>query len=202
MEAGKLKLQRSVIDIKAKVEDVLRIVSHLIGNKQIESKVEIAPGVPRYIVGDKLRLRQILTNLISNAFKFTEKGTVTVRVTLETAQTFEEENSSQHITEGISSQEHSTPRSPKGSSNKKQSKVVAKYDQYIKFSITDTGIGIDPSIVHTLFKSFHQVWFQLRSSLSLSLSSHIFFSFLLLFAFCFINFSLLSTLICYFFFFD
>jgi CheY-like chemotaxis protein/anti-sigma regulatory factor (Ser/Thr protein kinase) len=50
--------------------------------KGVELSVTIAPGVPEHAVGDPLRLKQILMNLISNALKFTERGTVGVQVTL------------------------------------------------------------------------------------------------------------------------
>jgi signal transduction histidine kinase/ActR/RegA family two-component response regulator len=150
LEAGKIKLNRDIVNIKQKIEDVLRIVSHLIGKKNIEYKTEFGPGVPPYIISDRLRLRQILTNLLSNAFKFTERGQVTVTVTLEAAQTFEEENRPRTPPDYIDS---------KNSSSLKNGahQTLVKYDRYIKIAVTDTGTGIDPSINKDLFKAFRQV---------------------------------------------
>lgn len=165
LETGKLILNREVVNLKDKIENVIQIVSRLIENKNIEYKTEFGPGVPPFIIGDRLRLRQILTSLISNAAKFTERGSVTVTVTLESAQTFEEENRSQLVKKQnikTSSQSSSLLSSlinkqQKTNDTNETHKRTAKYDQYLKIAVTDTGIGIDPSVVKDLFTTFHQV---------------------------------------------
>jgi len=80
IESGKLELENHAFDLNQCVEEALDLVIPRANEKQIELIYRFAPTVPRYIVGDMTRLRQILVNLLSNAVKFTETGAVTVRV--------------------------------------------------------------------------------------------------------------------------
>ena len=80
IEAGKLDFEKTPIFIRDVVKEVSNIFRHLIKEKKIEYNVEIAPNVPMWVITDPLRLKQVLINLVSNAFKFTEKGKISVSV--------------------------------------------------------------------------------------------------------------------------
>ncbi len=83
IEAGKLRLDPIGFDLHAEVSKTVRSFAARAYQKGLELACRIAPGVPEQIIGDPNRLRQILVNLVGNAVKFTERGGVTVAVTLE-----------------------------------------------------------------------------------------------------------------------
>lgn len=83
LEAGKLYLDLEPIDIRDCIEDTLTLLAPSAHEKAIELVPLFYPEIPNLILGDALRLRQILTNLVSNSIKFTEHGSVIVRVQLE-----------------------------------------------------------------------------------------------------------------------
>jgi PAS domain S-box-containing protein len=80
IESGKLDLESRSFDLRQCIEDALDLFVGRIREKGIEAAYLIAPEVPATLVGDSVRLRQILLNLISNAVKFTEQGEVTINV--------------------------------------------------------------------------------------------------------------------------
>lgn len=82
MEAGKLDLKREPLEIRACIEDVLNLLTSKALEKNLELAYAVGPSIPLFIEGDMVRLRQILTNLLGNAIKFTEQGEVTVFVML------------------------------------------------------------------------------------------------------------------------
>ncbi|MEO5822654.1 MAG: ATP-binding protein [Vicinamibacteraceae bacterium] len=81
IEAGKLTLERTILNPRLVVEDTLRLLGVAARNKRLILTGMVAPDVPAHLSGDPGRLRQILVNLIGNAIKFTERGTVSVVVT-------------------------------------------------------------------------------------------------------------------------
>ena len=83
IESGKLELDQVSFSVVELVEEVMNLFGGKISGKPVELFYEIYPDVPSEISGDSLRLRQILINLIGNALKFTEKGEILVRVSLE-----------------------------------------------------------------------------------------------------------------------
>ncbi len=83
IEAGKLALERTILNPRLVVEDTLRLLAVTARNKRLSLTGSVAPDVPAHLWGDPGRLRQILLNLIGNALKFTERGTVVVAVTAE-----------------------------------------------------------------------------------------------------------------------
>ncbi len=80
LEAGKLDLKRDALDLRACIEDVLNLLTSKALEKNLELAYAVGPSVPLYIEGDMVRLRQVLTNLLGNAIKFTDQGEVTVFV--------------------------------------------------------------------------------------------------------------------------
>jgi PAS domain S-box-containing protein len=80
IEAGRLELEAVDFDLRALVEDVFEMLAPRAQHKRIEVAHRIAPDVPTVVVGDPTRVRQILTNLVGNAIKFTEQGEVVVQV--------------------------------------------------------------------------------------------------------------------------
>jgi CheY-like chemotaxis protein/signal transduction histidine kinase len=82
IESGKLELEEHPFEISLCVEEALNLVIPKASNKNLELVYRCHPQIPRLIVGDVTRLRQILVNLLSNAVKFTEQGSVTVFVSV------------------------------------------------------------------------------------------------------------------------
>jgi CheY-like chemotaxis protein/anti-sigma regulatory factor (Ser/Thr protein kinase) len=85
IEAGKLELERVEMDLRAHVEEVATNVAIQVAAKHLELIVDVALDLPERVLGDPGRIRQALTNLVSNAIKFTPQGEVVIRVTKERA---------------------------------------------------------------------------------------------------------------------
>nr|WP_307729568.1 response regulator [Pseudoduganella violacea] len=80
IEAGKLVLEQIAFDLRQLVDDVVALFADGIQRKGIEFTCRMAADVPQHVRGDPVRLRQILTNLLNNATKFTERGEIAVAV--------------------------------------------------------------------------------------------------------------------------
>jgi two-component system, sensor histidine kinase and response regulator len=117
IEAGKLELESINFDLRFAVENVAELLAHEARKKGLEIACCVAADVPASLRGDPGRLRQILTNLTSNAVKFTDSGEVVVRAAL-----------------------------------------VAETDARatVRFTVSDTGVGIPDSQVGRLFQLFTQ----------------------------------------------
>jgi signal transduction histidine kinase len=113
IEAGRMELVREPLELGEIFESVLASASSLIKNKPVQLVPELAPGLPP-VFADKLRLSQVLLNLVSNAAKFTHTGSITVKAVLDS-------------------------------------------DNMMRISVKDTGIGIPPNKVNTIFERFRQV---------------------------------------------
>ncbi|EXL10368.1 response regulator [Aquamicrobium defluvii] len=85
INAGQLTLNPAPFRLAEAVEDVATLVSARVAEKNLELIVRIDPRLPAFVVGDAGRFRQIITNLLGNAVKFTEKGHVLVDVSGEVA---------------------------------------------------------------------------------------------------------------------
>ena len=80
IEAGKLEFEHLDFDLLAVVEDVQTVLAVKAQTKGVELGIFLDPSAPQSVVGDPTRFRQILTNLMDNALKFTHEGSVEVRV--------------------------------------------------------------------------------------------------------------------------
>ncbi len=117
VESGRISLEAVEFDLKDVTEKVLETLAIRAHEKGLELMVRFAPEVPELVLGDPLRLGQILINLVGNAIKFTHKGQVLVSV---------ERDADSTIAGGL------------------------------RFTVTDTGIGIADDKRHLLFKAFSQ----------------------------------------------
>ncbi|OPX56062.1 two-component system, NarL family, sensor histidine kinase BarA [Oceanospirillum multiglobuliferum] len=118
IEAQKLEIEQIPFNLRDVVDESITLLAPEVHRKQLELVSMVYDDVPLHLISDPLRLKQVLTNLISNAVKFTEHGEVVVRVMLE------EESSQDKLT--------------------------------VRFSVTDTGIGIDEAKQLHLFTAFTQ----------------------------------------------
>jgi signal transduction histidine kinase/CheY-like chemotaxis protein/HPt (histidine-containing phosphotransfer) domain-containing protein len=80
IEAAKLELKTREFSLRDSIEELAGLLSQRAHAKSLEFVTQIVPDVPQLITGDEGRLRQVLTNLIGNAIKFTETGEIVVRV--------------------------------------------------------------------------------------------------------------------------
>ncbi len=80
VEAGKLEFECIDFDLRGVIEDVAQLLADSAQNKGLELVCRVPPDLPPVIRGDPGRVRQVLTNLVGNAVKFTERGEVVVRV--------------------------------------------------------------------------------------------------------------------------
>lgn len=83
IEAGQLEIESAEFNLRELVETTSVSLATKAHKKGIELLCHIKPDVPGYITGDSIRLRQILTNLVGNSIKFTEKGEIVVNVDVE-----------------------------------------------------------------------------------------------------------------------
>lgn len=127
VEAGKLETNFEEVFLSEFMGRLERNFSQVAKNKNIEFQINFDDSVPPIIYTDEQRLQQILKNLLSNAFKFTEKGSVAVNV----------EKAGEAETGACPLAGHS--------------------DTWVKFSVTDTGIGIPQEKQTMIFEAFQQV---------------------------------------------
>lgn len=80
IESGQIELENIPLDIYKGIDDIIKLLSFQTTDKNIALNREIAPDVPRYIIGDPVRINQIILNLTNNAIKFTEKGSVSIKL--------------------------------------------------------------------------------------------------------------------------
>lgn len=95
IEAGKLDIETTDFDLSELTDGVITLIHPRTENKKIALALTRHADVPRQVVGDPMRLRQILLNLLSNAVKFTEQGSVTV--TISHLMTYEDQGQRQSL---------------------------------------------------------------------------------------------------------
>lgn len=79
IETGHIDLEAETFDLHSCLEDAIDLVTHSAAQKGLRLEYHIDPALPTMVIGDITRLRQVVVNLLANAVKFTETGTVTLR---------------------------------------------------------------------------------------------------------------------------
>ena len=126
IESGTMAIDVDELELSSLHDYVDRNFRQMAQSKGLELEAELAPGTPRVIYTDPRRLQQVLKNLLSNAFKFTERGSVTFKI--------------EAVTEGWSPDHE----------------VLAHANAVLAFSVSDTGIGIPPHKQKIIFEAFQQ----------------------------------------------
>jgi signal transduction histidine kinase/CheY-like chemotaxis protein len=130
VEAGELRLMPVQYDVASLLNDIITINIIRIKERPITFRLDISEELPYSLYGDDLRIKQILNNLLSNAFKYTKEGTVTLSVNCRT----------EGAQESAHPSDFPTPKSV-----------------WLSVSIDDTGIGIRKEDIAKLFSDFNQV---------------------------------------------
>lgn len=129
IEAGKVTLEQRDFELENVLSRIDDLAKASLVDKDVQYDRVVSPRASTTMHGDAARLQQIITNLVSNAIKFTSKGTVTLRV--------------DHI--------DANPMLPPSASRSTQSEFG-----YVRFVVEDTGIGIKAEQIEQLFDSFQQ----------------------------------------------
>jgi len=117
IEAGKLELNKIPFSIHHLTQKIKKSFYAKATEKDLEIELIIDDNIPAQLIGDQIRLGQVLNNLVSNAIKFTHYGKVIIRL---------------------------------------EQQQAADKTTHIKFTVTDTGIGIAPENLHIIFDPFEQ----------------------------------------------
>jgi len=125
IEAGKLELMSDKYDLASLINDTAVLNLMRIESKQLEFQLVVDENVPVTLIGDELRIKQILNNLLSNAFKYTEKGEVVLSFT----------------TEEINTEDSSTENNN-------------AEDLILVFSVSDTGCGMSKEEISEIFEEY------------------------------------------------
>jgi CheY-like chemotaxis protein/signal transduction histidine kinase len=126
IESGSVELERAEVQLPQIGDFADTSFRHLAEQKKLEFKIELAPELPPTITTDIRRLERVLKNLLSNAFKFTEKGAVTLRVS-----------------SALSGWNHDL-------------ETLSRADAVLAFAVTDSGIGIPTDKQQLIFEAFQQ----------------------------------------------
>ena len=139
IEAGQLKLEENPFSLHEEINQVIKLLSLKARGKGIELLSSIDANVPNCIIGDAVRLKQILINLANNGIKFTSEGSVRIQVEMISMDSASIQANKEFLPGWI------------------QPKEVREDQRVLKFSVIDTGIGISPEDQETLFYEFAQL---------------------------------------------
>jgi signal transduction histidine kinase len=126
------------------------MVLPLMQQKRITFNYSKEDIVPSYIISDEQRLKQILVNLLVNATKFTDQGSIHLHVSLSGPSSLKE-------TKSLSLEELKTSKKKVRRSFSFQETRHSKSHEYLRFDIIDSGVGITPDQIEKLFKPHSQV---------------------------------------------
>jgi len=138
IEAGKMSLENLAFHLRDLVFESTTSLASLAKNKPVEMMVNIQPEAPEFLVGDPVRLRQILLNLVSNALKFTSKGEVIVKIEV--------------LGKAVPDEGLPAAAAPPEDGSIQAPKDAVK----LRFSVSDTGIGIPLEKRLLIFQPFEQ----------------------------------------------
>ena len=80
IDSGKMEITKEEYHFNSLIHDVLSIIEFRMKNRSVKLIYDIAPDIPRVLIGDELRIRQILINLLNNAVNFTHRGHIALRI--------------------------------------------------------------------------------------------------------------------------
>lgn len=80
LEANKMEIVNTEYDIREECENIVKLIKPRIGEKNIEMNLSVAPDVPEMLYGDKSKVKEILSNLLTNAVKYTNEGFITITI--------------------------------------------------------------------------------------------------------------------------
>lgn len=132
IETGKLEIHPAIYDVPSLINDAVQMNIIRIGDKPIKFKLDIEEDLPSELCGDELRIKQVLTNVLSNAFKYTEEGEVILKI--------RHMNEDEHVILTIDVSD-----TGEGISLENQSKLFREYAQfnYTKHqNVESTGLGL------------------------------------------------------------
>jgi len=157
IEAGKLELEPIELRLRDCVENAVRTLAVRAQEKDIELAVDIQAEVPDAVVGDPVRLRQILVNLVGNAIKFTGEGEIEVRAALESAEVRKPASGDRQAVAGepeaTAGDQGAIPGDQEAASGGQE---APDPEVSLRFSVRDTGIGIPAAKLGSIFESFSQ----------------------------------------------
>ncbi|MCL2109459.1 MAG: response regulator, partial [Oscillospiraceae bacterium] len=136
IEAGKLDILPAEYSVSDLINDSINLNIMRIGDKPIEFEVHVDESIPAKLIGDQLRIKQIMNNILSNAFKYTDKGKVTLNVFSEVI----EDSNAEKVTLVISVQDTGLGMT--------EEQVGKLFDEYSRFhqatsrSVEGTGLGL------------------------------------------------------------
>jgi CheY-like chemotaxis protein/HPt (histidine-containing phosphotransfer) domain-containing protein len=141
IESGKLELEHHPFELHTCIEEALDLLGPKAAEKKLDLAYSVDDSIPKILISDVTRLRQIMVNLIGNAVKFTHQGEIVIEVTPAARNAISASNA------------QSDPDSSRPSSFEPR----PSEEWLLHFSVRDTGIGIALDRQNRLFKSFQQV---------------------------------------------
>lgn len=162
IEAGKMEIFPKEYEVASFISDVVQLNIVFLGSKKLEFILEVDETLPVMLVGDELRVRQVLNNIISNAFKYTEKGHV--RLSIERTP---------HEDEGMLNLNITVRDTGMGMS---KDNLEALFNEYARFHEAEVkfveGTGLGMPIVHNLLKIMDGS-IEVKSEIGLGTSVHV-----------------------------
>jgi signal transduction histidine kinase/ActR/RegA family two-component response regulator len=143
IDANLLEIESVPMSMMQVIHDICHAERPNVIAKHLDLSIKCSGEIPTTVLSDPVRIRQILSNLVSNAIKFTEKGTITVLCeAIKDSDSDTVEQNSETLSKEV---------------KKKQPNSFSASSAQLKISVIDTGIGISQSHIQELFKPFRHV---------------------------------------------